>query len=124
MSIEIRKKLFTYCVAKILHASDASEGVHSLVSKQNRVTLRKWWIACATALILCVAIHLHAQIRSSTITGTITEKTGAVVPDADVMVTETATQVSYPTKTNKDGLYTVPYLESGRVFGFGNEGGF
>ena len=113
MSTEIRKKLFTYCAAKVPHASDACEEVHSLVSTQNRVTLRKWWKACATALMLCIATHLFGQIRSGTITGTITESTGAVVPDADVVVTETATQVSYPTKTNKNGLYTVPYLESG-----------
>jgi len=54
-----------------------------------------------------------AQLRSATITGIVTDPTGAIIPDADVVVTETATSVSYPSKTNNVGLFTVPYLEAG-----------
>ena len=83
------------------------------ISHNLSVLVTRLSIACAVLLMLGTAISLHAQIRSGTITGTVTEKTGAVVPNADVLITETNTQESYPTKTNKDGLYTVPYLAPG-----------
>ena len=99
---------------KILHVLSALVTRPSHNKFANRgAMLRAASIACAALLMLGTAISLHAQIRSGTITGTVTENTGAVVPNADVLVTETNTQVSYPTKTNKDGLYTVPYLAPG-----------
>ena len=68
---------------------------------------------CVAVFMLCAAMSLHAQLRSSTITGTVTDASGAVVPNADIIVTETATNISYPSKSDKLGLYTVPYLEAG-----------
>ncbi len=65
---------------------------------------------------LCLALLAapgNAQIRSGTITGSAQDATGAVITDADVTVTNTATNVSYSTKTNQAGLFTVPYLEEG-----------
>jgi trimeric autotransporter adhesin len=72
----------------------------------------KMLLGCA---VLCLVLlpKMHAQIRSATITGLVTDPTGAVIPDADVIVTETATSVSYPSKSDSKGLYTVPYLEAG-----------
>jgi trimeric autotransporter adhesin len=65
--------------------------------------------------VLCLVLlpNLHAQIRSATITGLVTDPSGAVIPDATVVVTETATSVSYPSKSDNKGLFTVPYLEAG-----------
>ena len=64
-------------------------------------------------LLFAITPTLTAQVRSATITGLVTDPTGAVIPGADVVVTETATSVSYPSKTDKVGLYTVPYLAAG-----------
>src|ERR1017187_4195499 len=69
--------------------------------------------ALILGLLFATAPALMAQLRSATITGIVTDPSGAVIPDADVIVTETATSVSYPSKTNGAGLYTVPYLEAG-----------
>jgi trimeric autotransporter adhesin len=74
---------------------------------------RRELATCFLLLLLLVAPPLHAQIRSGTITGLVTDPSGAVVPGADVLVTETATSVSYPSKSDGRGLYTVPYLEAG-----------
>jgi trimeric autotransporter adhesin len=63
--------------------------------------------------LLLAAPGAWAQIRSATITGLVTDPTGAVVPAADVIVTETATSVSYSSKTDGKGLFTVPYLAAG-----------
>lgn len=55
-----------------------------------------------------------AQVRSSTITGIVTDPSGAVVPNATVVVTNEQTNVALRSKTNGAGQYTVPYLEAGR----------
>ena len=72
-----------------------------------------WWIGCAVVFLLCGASGLNAQIRSGTITGTVTDQKDAAVVDAQVTVTNTATHVSYATKTTQTGFYSVPYLENG-----------
>ena len=68
-----------------------------------------WAFLC----LLLAAPGAWAQIRSGSITGTVTDPTGAVVTDAEVIITNTGTNDSYPTKTTGAGLYTVPYLEAG-----------
>ena len=55
----------------------------------------------------------YAQIRSATITGTITDASGSVVPGAVVVVTDQGTGIGNTTKTTETGQYTVPYLSAG-----------
>jgi trimeric autotransporter adhesin len=55
----------------------------------------------------------HAQIRSATITGSITDASGSVVPGAVVVVTEQDTGIANTTKSTDAGQYTVPYLPAG-----------
>jgi len=50
------------------------------------------------------------QIKSGTITGRVTDSSGAVVPGAKVSVIETATNVATDTITTGTGDYTVPSL--------------
>ncbi|MGA3263006.1 MAG: carboxypeptidase-like regulatory domain-containing protein [Terracidiphilus sp.] len=64
------------------------------------------------SFILCAGMAM-AQIKSSTITGTVTDQKGAVVAGANITVTETNTGVSATSKTNAVGDYTVPYLALG-----------
>lgn len=56
---------------------------------------------------------LSAQVKSSAITGTVTDKTGAVVPNATVTVVEQETSTSTTAQTTAGGEYTVPYLPLG-----------
>jgi hypothetical protein len=65
------------------------------------------------AAILLLPPCVHAQVRSSTIVGTVTDSTGAAVPAADVLVREQNTNISYDFRTNEAGQYTVPYLPVG-----------
>jgi len=61
---------------------------------------------------LAGAISLHAQLSTqATITGTVTDSSGAVVSGAIVTITNDATNVSVQTKTNRDGDYIQPNLE-------------
>ncbi|RPJ35799.1 MAG: carboxypeptidase regulatory-like domain-containing protein, partial [Planctomycetaceae bacterium] len=55
-----------------------------------------------------------AQIKSSVITGTVTDASGGVLPGASVVVTNEETNVALEVQTNDAGVYTVPYLGAGR----------
>ena len=54
-----------------------------------------------------------SQGATGTITGTVTDPTGAGVPDAAVIVTNTATGTQTKTITGATGLYTIPELQPG-----------
>jgi outer membrane receptor protein involved in Fe transport len=54
-----------------------------------------------------------AQVTTGTIRGLITDPTGAVIPNATVVVEEQNTAAKIETKTSTDGQYTVPLLEPG-----------
>lgn len=54
-----------------------------------------------------------AQIRSATITGTVTDSTGAVLPGAAVVVTNQDTNATADTITTDAGVFTVPYQQAG-----------
>jgi len=54
-----------------------------------------------------------AQVSTSRIEGTITDKTGAVVPDASVKIANEDTGISYEAKTSSSGSYTIPSLRPG-----------
>ena len=81
------------------------------------------WLVVA---FLCLAPGAWAQFSSS-ITGTVTDSTGAIVPGAQVVLTGIATGVRNTTKTNESGFYKFPTLGPGnyRVTvtapGFGSE---
>jgi hypothetical protein len=64
---------------------------------------------------LCLALSpLSAQVKSSAITGIVTDPSGAVVLNATVAVVNEETGISAETKTSDKGEYTVPYLPVGR----------
>ena len=61
-------------------------------------------MACVTA---------QAQTSFGRISGTVSDSTGAVVPNANIIVTEPTTNQSRNTTTNGDGFYTVTNLPVG-----------
>jgi trimeric autotransporter adhesin len=73
---------------------------------------RRPFVYVAFGFLLTVSGAI-AQIRSGTITGGVTDPSHAAIPDAEVTVTNTATNISNTTKTTQAGAYTVPYLETG-----------
>lgn len=70
----------------------------------------------ALATTLCfffLATNLHAQAVSGTITGSVTDPSGAVISDASVSATDAATGAARDTKTDSSGHYTFVYLPIG-----------
>jgi len=68
----------------------------------------------ASLLILLVASPLFASGPTGTITGTITDPSGAVIAKARVMVRDEGTNAIRDAETNEDGDYTVALLPPGR----------
>jgi hypothetical protein len=66
-------------------------------------------VLCATLLAAC----LFGQAGTGTITGTVTDPGGAVVPNTPIEVKNTETNVLYPTVTTETGAYTVLRLPPG-----------
>ena len=68
-------------------------------------------------ILVCLAWTsvAHAQIRSATLTGTVTDPQKAIVPGATVVVTNEGTNVSQELVTNDSGLFTAPLLPAART---------
>jgi Carboxypeptidase regulatory-like domain/TonB dependent receptor-like, beta-barrel len=56
---------------------------------------------------------LWAQANRASITGTVTDSSGALIPGVEVTATNTATGVPTKTVSNGDGIYVVPNLPPG-----------
>ena len=70
-------------------------------------------LAVFVAGFVAVTAPLFAQNRAS-ITGTVRDATGAVLPNAEVTVTDTATGVSLKATTNSGGDYLVAALPASK----------
>jgi outer membrane receptor protein involved in Fe transport len=76
---------------------------------------RTWLRAALLCLTLaCLCATLSAQTTGAgTITGTISDPTGGVVPGAAVTVKNTATGTEQPLATNAAGIYVAQFLQPG-----------
>src|SRR5437764_811820 len=70
-------------------------------------------IVAAVALLVAMAAPSSAQTIRGTITGTVADSTGAVLPGATVTATNTATGISLTATANQQGAYTIPLVPSG-----------
>ena len=61
----------------------------------------------------CAVVSLRAQTTNGLMTGIVTDPSGAVLPDAQVTLTNKATGVERKTSTDSNGYYTVPQLPPG-----------
>src|ERR1051326_3937916 len=59
------------------------------------------------------ALPTFAQVVTGSLVGTIRDASGAVIPNADITVTNTKTGVALNLKSNQAGDYVAPYLEPG-----------
>ncbi len=75
---------------------------------------RIFFFCVAVVWTLELALPARAQTSGTgTISGTVTDTTGATVPNAQVVITDTDTGVVRTLTTNGDGLYTATFLQPG-----------
>ncbi|MGC2357077.1 MAG: carboxypeptidase regulatory-like domain-containing protein [Candidatus Acidiferrum sp.] len=73
----------------------------------------KWQIGLVALLLCAIALPAWAQLDTGSIVGVVQDKSGAVVPDAKVTVTNLKTGRVYEVQTNPTGEYEVPGLPAG-----------
>jgi hypothetical protein len=65
-------------------------------------------------LALCCLPALMAQSGRGTITGIVRDSSGAIIPAAEVVVTNVDTGVALNTLTTESGVYRIPYIPPGK----------
>ncbi len=64
-------------------------------------------------LFCLLAVSASGQTITGAITGTVTDPSGAIVPNVRVTAANTATNLSYDTQTNEAGVYNLLFLPVG-----------
>ncbi len=64
--------------------------------------------------VLLVPVRGRAQVSGATLTGTVTDASGASLPQAQLWIQNVSTGVVRTTTTNSAGLYSLPNLLPGR----------
>ena len=80
--------------------------------------IKRSFLAVLLSLEFCSLVPFtsftsHAQVAGAAIAGTVTDSSGAVLVHAQVLIQNTATGVTARTRTNSNGLYSVPNLIPG-----------
>src|SRR5258706_12621256 len=76
--------------------------------------MKSRFIFCVLGLCAALIRPALGQVASSTtLVGTVTDSSGAVVPGARVVAVHDATKVAYKGQTSSTGNYTLPYVPVG-----------
>ena len=68
----------------------------------------------AIALVLCVfALNGETQVINASLSGTVSDVTGALIPGAEITAKQTGTGVVSTALTNESGTYRFPSLQPG-----------
>ena len=94
-----------------LRASRSAGFVHQRFAWENKMDFR--WFSLTVPLLGLLALPLFATGPTGTITGTVTDPSGASVPKAAITVRNLGTNATRETRTNDDGDYTVALLPVG-----------
>ena len=85
--------------------------------QSTRISVRRFAIALqalSMMVLLLFATTVRAQVAGTgNIQGTISDSTGAVIANANVTLTNVATQVAQATKTDGSGVYVFPNISVG-----------
>ncbi len=68
-------------------------------------------ITILLALLLCSAPLMYGQFRTGSISGTVADSTGAVIPNATVVLTDEATKGKRDTVANSAGFFNFPAVQ-------------
>jgi hypothetical protein len=85
-----------------------TENSNLLLQRNSTIQTVRFWL-CAVLLALALPLALRAQ-DTGYISGTITDKSGAAVVGAEVVLTNAAGSLTRNTTTNADGVYVIAAL--------------
>ncbi|HLJ76946.1 MAG TPA: TonB-dependent receptor [Acidobacteriaceae bacterium] len=84
--------------------------------RRNRKAASIFWVLNCTIIACCCLLPSRAalaQVDESSITGTVTDTSGAVVPNADVTLLNTDQGITLQTRTGSSGSYTFSPVRAG-----------
>jgi hypothetical protein len=81
--------------------------------RNSRIVAVLFLTSGVLALILLISAPAWAQVAGATLSGTVTDVSGAVIPEAQVSIKDVGTGVSRSVKTNVAGFYIAPNLLPG-----------
>jgi hypothetical protein len=91
--------------------------VPTRLDQTRNAARRNVWLGFLASAILFATMLMPAaswaQVTTATISGRVTDPTGAVVPKVTVTATEQSTGVQTKAITDKDGAYTLSFLKTG-----------
>ncbi len=76
--------------------------------------LRHDFTAFLAVLVLALSPVLYAQSGGATLQGTVTDPSGAVIPNAHIRIVSIATGVVHDAEANSNGIYSAPAISAGR----------
>jgi hypothetical protein len=79
----------------------------------NQKIIKYAVIVLTIGISLVVSLPLQAQVAGGTLSGTITDASGAVVPNAEVEIKNSATGIAKTVTSSTEGFYTAPNLLPG-----------
>lgn len=85
----------------------------STPSGLRRLTVRFSWRFIALAVFAFLFASLQAFAQEATVVGTVTDPTGAALPNVAITLTNTETGITSTTKSNDAGEYVLPGLHIG-----------
>jgi hypothetical protein len=94
----------------------------------QQCAIRVLVMVIALSAMFLASTAAHAQVLYGSLTGTVTDKTGAVIPNIPVTITDQATGASRTEKSNSEGNYNIldvlPGTYSLSIARMGNFGGY
>src|ERR1035438_3644559 len=112
MSVRVNVAKITKCfggkIAQFSVVAQSNTGSNLVPLAQTTV------FAFLLSFALLIPASILAQVENGTITGQVTDEMGAVIPGANVTVSQKATGLLLHGETNNDGEYTFPQLKPGQ----------
>src|SRR6267154_3848181 len=86
-----------------------------LQSNGGGISMKKVGVGVFWVFVLCffISVPIYAQVTGATLSGTVTDASGAVIANAQVSIRNTATGISKDTTTDSAGFYAAPNLPAG-----------
>ena len=86
------------------------------MSSRNKAKAHSAFFMMLSVLALSFVVSaapMYAQVAGATLSGTVTDPTGAVIPNAEISIQNTATGVARAVTTDTSGFYSAPNLLPG-----------
>jgi len=74
----------------------------------------KFYVLLLVTLVLCLCVPSFSQFENATVSGTITDPSGAIVPGAQVKLTNVNTGITATVPSNESGLYVFSVVHPGQ----------